>query len=54
MNSKDGVLAMYESMSTLDGLRNMFSDSGILLPAWVHYLAFDLVVGHYVVQRNLA
>lgn len=54
MNSKGGVLEMFESMSTLDGLAKLFSNSEILLPAWVHYLAFDLIVGHYVVQRNLA
>eukprot|EP00903_Cladosiphon_okamuranus_P021795 g20041.t1 len=53
LNSKD-VLGTYAEMGTLDGVAKLFSDSGILLPAWVHYLAFDLMVGHYLVQKNIA
>ncbi|CAM9735829.1 unnamed protein product [Ectocarpus sp. 12 AP-2014] len=52
-NSKEGVLAMYMDMGTLDGIAKLFRGDGILLPAWVHYLAFDLVVGHYLVQKNM-
>ena len=47
-------MALYESMSTLDGLREMFRDPGVVFPAWVHYLAFDLMVAHYLVEKNLA
>ena len=53
LNSKD-VLKMYAEMGTLDGVAKLFSDSGVLLPAWVHYLAFDLMAGHYLVQKNIA
>ncbi|CAN0248274.1 unnamed protein product [Hapterophycus canaliculatus] len=40
-------------MGTLDGLAKMFGQREVLLPAWVHYLAFDLVAAHYIVQKNL-
>eukprot|EP00752_Nemacystus_decipiens_P009873 g8808.t1 len=53
LNSKD-VLGMYADMGTLDGVAKLFSDSGVLLPAWVHYLALDLMAGHYLVQKNIA
>lgn len=45
---------MYAELGTLDGVGKLFRDPGIPLPAWMHYLAFDLMVGHYVVQKNLA
>lgn len=44
---------MYMDMGTLDGIAKLFRGDGIYLPAWVHYLAFDLVVGHYLVQKNM-
>lgn len=52
-NSKD-AMGMYAEMGTLDGLAKLFGDRGILLPAWVHYLGFDLMAGHYLVQKNIA
>lgn len=45
---------MYAEMGTLDGVAKLFSDSDIHLPAWVHYLAFDLMAGNYLVQKNMA
>lgn len=35
-------------MSSLADLRLAFDHSGILLLAWVHYLAFDLLVGSWI------
>lgn len=34
-----------DSFSTLDGLSALFSDKKALLAGWVHYLAFDLMIG---------
>jgi hypothetical protein len=35
-------------MGSLSGLREAFGGDGILLLAWVHFLAFDLFVGSWV------
>lgn len=53
LNSND-VVGMYADMGTLAGVGKMFRDPSIHLPAWMHYLAFDLMAGHYLVQKNLA
>lgn len=53
LNQTDGLMSLYANMGTLDGLSKMFSERAVLLPAWVHFLAFDLVAAHYVVQKNL-
>jgi len=34
-----------ESFSTLDGLMTLFSSEEAVLIGWIHYLAFDLLVG---------
>ncbi len=34
-----------ESFSTLDGLMTLFSSKEAVLIGWMHYLAFDLLVG---------
>jgi len=33
------------SFSTLDGVATLFTNQWILLAGWVHYLAFDLLIG---------
>ncbi len=38
------------SFSSLDGVALLFSNSWLLLAGWVHYLAFDLLVGAWEVQ----
>ena len=35
------------SFSTLAGVASLFSDSWLLLAGWLHYLAFDLLVGRW-------
>ena len=42
------------SFSTLDGIKSLFADESALVAGWVHYLAFDLFVGSYIVQRGIA
>ncbi|CAN0129715.1 unnamed protein product [Pylaiella littoralis] len=54
MNTRDGVVTIFTDMGTLTGLSKLFRDEGMVLPAWVHYLAFDLLAGHYCVQKNMA
>jgi ABA4-like protein len=38
------------SFSTLDGVAALFSSRWLLLAGWIHYLAFDLLVGHWEVH----
>ena len=38
------------SFSSLDGVATLFSNRWLLLAGWVHYLAFDLLVGRWEVQ----
>ena len=33
------------SFATLDGVASLFTNRWLLLAAWVHYLAFDLLIG---------
>jgi hypothetical protein len=33
------------SFSTLDGVASLFTNRWLLLAGWVHYLAFDLLIG---------
>lgn len=51
------VLAMTTESSgnffSLDGIRELFTtDDRGLLAAWIHYLAFDLFVGAWIVRDN--
>ncbi|CAM9985454.1 unnamed protein product [Discosporangium mesarthrocarpum] len=44
-------------MGSYNGVRSLFQDKDhpeIILPAWVHYLAFDMVVANFLVEKNLA
>lgn len=36
--------------SSIDGVRTLFANDAGLLAGWVHYLAFDLVVGSWEVR----
>lgn len=38
------------SFGSLDGVAALFSNRWLLLAGWVHYLAFDLLVGRWEVQ----
>ena len=38
------------SFSTLGGVASIFSNQWLLLAGWVHYLAFDLLIGTWEVQ----
>lgn len=35
---------------SLDGLTRLFTNQGLVLAGWLHYLAFDLVVGAWQVR----
>lgn len=39
----------FESFGSLDGVVSMFSEPGAVLAGWVHYLAFDLMAGWFIV-----
>lgn len=39
--------------STLQGVAELFSNPWLLLAGWIHYLAFDLFVGAWVVRDSL-
>lgn len=41
-SSSSSLLA---SFSTLEGVSRLFRDEGVLCAAWLHYLAFDLLIG---------
>ncbi len=46
---------LFESFGTLDGVSGLFQNKYFLVAGWVHYLAFDLFVGAWIVknaQRN--
>lgn len=36
---------------SLDGVRRLFDDRGVLTAAWIHYLAFDLAIGCWMSRR---
>jgi hypothetical protein len=38
--------------STLEGVRALFSNTWLVLAGWVHYLAFDLLIGTWVVDDS--
>ena len=39
---------------SLEAVRILFADDPALAAGWIHYLAFDLFVGTWIVQRGLA
>ncbi|WP_234736976.1 ABA4-like family protein [Tellurirhabdus bombi] len=42
----------YQSFNTLAGLRAAFSSDETMLAGWIHYLAFDLVTGSWILQSS--
>jgi hypothetical protein len=42
------------SFTTLEGVAQLFSNRWLLLAGWVHYLAFDLVVGTWEARDGVA
>jgi hypothetical protein len=38
----------------LDSVARLFEDRTLLLAGWIHYLAFDLLVGVYLAEQNEA
>ncbi len=40
-----------DSFSTLQNVKNLFSQDKILTAGWIHYLAFDLFVGTWIVEN---
>lgn len=40
-----------DSFSTIENVQQLFQDKEALLAGWIHYLAFDLFVGLYIVEN---
>lgn len=40
-------------VTTLAGLREVFRDDWVFAAAWVHYLAFDMVVGAWIARDSV-
>ncbi|MDB5247121.1 MAG: hypothetical protein JWQ40_1515 [Segetibacter sp.] len=43
--------AELDGFSTLAGVKQLFSNDRVLLAGWVHYLAFDLLTGCFIVNN---
>lgn len=41
----------FKKFNTLNGISQLFSDKSLLLAGWIHYLAFDLLTGIYIVNN---
>lgn len=41
-----------DSFSTLENVKKLFSEDQAVALGWVHYLAFDLFVGAYIVRKS--
>ncbi|MGM9507608.1 ABA4-like family protein [Larkinella sp. GY13] len=42
----------WQSFSTLAGIKTLFSQDAALLAGWIHYLAFDLTVGSWMLRDS--
>jgi len=40
------------SFSTLSNVKTLFQNDNALTAGWIHYLAFDLFVGYYIVNEG--
>ena len=52
-----GLIALFWAsseggFSSLDGVARLFSNPWLLLAGWVHYLAFDLVIGAMIARET--
>ena len=43
-----------DSFSTLANVKALFQDDQAVAAGWIHYLAFDLFVGAYIVKEGIA
>ncbi len=41
-----------DSFGTLANVKALFQDDGAVAAGWMHYLAFDLLVGTYIVKKS--
>ena len=41
----------FASFGSLEGVMGLFTDPSAVLIGWVHYLAFDLIVGWWITQN---
>jgi hypothetical protein len=42
---------LMKSFGTLDGVASLFTNKQMLLAGWIHYLAFDLMIGIYILRN---
>jgi hypothetical protein len=42
---------IFKDFSTLSGVSDLFANKTMLLAGWIHYLAFDLLAGIYIVRN---
>ncbi|GAB3913395.1 ABA4-like family protein [Larkinella knui] len=42
----------WRSFSTLQGIKTLFSQDAAVLAGWIHYLAFDLTVGSWMLRNS--
>ena len=43
----------FQSFSTLSGLVSLFSNKEAVLLGWIHYLAFDLFIGNWILKDSI-
>jgi Domain of unknown function (DUF4281) len=41
----------FKNFSTLDGVMSLFTNKRVVTAGWVHYLAFDLLTGNWMVKN---
>jgi ABA4-like protein len=44
-------IEVFKNFNTLNGVSQLFSNKNFLLAGWIHYLAFDLLTGIYIVNN---
>ena len=49
-----GGMIDFDAFGSLPGVKNLFANGGdgVMLAGWVHYLAFDLVAGTFVLRDS--
>ena len=43
---------MFESFGSLEGIMALFTSAEAVLAGWIHYLAFDMVVGWFILSDS--
>ena len=41
------------AFSTLQGVKQLFTQDQAILAGWIHYLAFDLLIGNWIVNQSV-